>query len=187
VVYDELIMIDPAIGALLAGALALLFFSAALYKLRDLGYFAEILAAYELLPAGVAPAARLLPLFELAVGAGLLSGGLRPTAAAAGAVLLLLYAAAIAINLRRGRNDLSCGCGGTYQRRPIAAWMVYRNLALAAALLALRVPWLPRPLSAADALTIGAGIATAALLYMGLDRLLALGGAQQRSRAEAFR
>ncbi len=50
--------------------------------------------------------------------------------------------------------------------------MVWRNLLLAALLGALLLPWGVRPLASADALTIGAGTAVAALLYMSLDLLL---------------
>src|ERR1700730_18527204 len=150
-------MIDPAIGALLAGAFALLFVSAALHKLRSLQRFAEVFRAYRLLPDGVAPLAWLVPALELTVGVA----------------LLVAYAAAIAINLQRGRRDLACGCGGPHERRPIAAWMVWRNLLLAGLLGAMLLPWSARPMAAADAVTIGAGTVVAALLYMSLDRLLA--------------
>ena len=166
------LMIDPAVGALLLGAFALLFASAALHKLLDLRAFAEAFRAYEVVPPPLARAAWLVPLLELTVGTGLLAGGSRTGAAAAGAVLLLGYAAAIAINLARGRRELSCGCGGANDKRPIAAWMVWRNLALAALLAATALPWAPRELRAADALTIGAGTAVAALLYMSVDGLL---------------
>jgi hypothetical protein len=166
-------MIDPAIGALLAGALALLFVSAALDKLRGLQRFAEVFHAYRLLPDAVARLSWLVPALELMVGVGLLARRSRAGASAAGAALLLAYAAAIAINLRRGRSDLACGCGGPHERRPIAAWMVWRNLSLAGLLGALLLPWIARPMAAADAITIGAGTAVAALLYMSLDRLLA--------------
>jgi len=47
-------MIDPAVGAMLAGAFALLFVSAALDKLRSLQRFAEVFRAYRLLPDGAA-------------------------------------------------------------------------------------------------------------------------------------
>jgi len=63
-------------------------------------------------------------------------------ASAAGAALLLAYAAAIAINLQRGRRDLACGCGGPHERRPIAAWMVWGNLLLAGLLGAVLLPWM---------------------------------------------
>lgn len=165
-------MIDPAIGACLAGAFALLFMSAALQKLRGLGQFAAVLRAYRVLPEALARLSWTVPALELTIGVGLLAGASRSGACLAGAALLALYAAAIAINLQRGRYELSCGCGGPDERRPIAAWMVWRNLVLAALLAALLAPWSPRPLEAADALTIGAGTVITALLYMSLDRLL---------------
>jgi hypothetical protein len=173
VVYDVRTMIDPAIGAMLAGAFALLFVSAALNKLRSLQRFAEVFRAYHLLPGGVARLSWLVPALELTVGVGLLARRSRDGASAAGAALLVAYAAGIAINLQRGRRDLACGCGGPHERRPIAAWMVWRNLLLAGLLGAMLLPWIARPMAAADALTIGAGTAVAALLYMSLDRLLA--------------
>jgi hypothetical protein len=165
-------MLDPAVGALLAGAFALLFLSAAFHKLTALEHFGAVLRAYRLLPEALARFAPLVPLTELCVGAGLLVGALRSSAAAAGALLLALYAGAIALNLARGRRDLSCGCGGPNDRRPIAAWMVWRNLALAALLMLERLPWSTRTTGVADALTIGAGTAVAALLYTSLDTLL---------------
>ena len=51
--------------------------------------------------------------------------------------------------------------------------MVWRNLLLAGLLAAMLLRWGARPMAAADAVTIGAGTAVAALLYMSLDRLLA--------------
>jgi Methylamine utilisation protein MauE len=165
-------MIDPAIGALLTGAFALLFASAALHKLRDRAAFGRILRAYGVLPAPLAGLALLVPLLELTVGAALLTAGARTGAAASGAALLVTYAAAIAINLGRGRRDLACGCGGANDERPIAAWMVWRNLTLAALLALTLLAWSPRALGAADAITIGAGTSAAALLYMSVDTLL---------------
>jgi len=172
VVYDVSSMIDPAVGALLAGAFALLFASAAFHKLLDLGRFAAAFRAYQVVPAGLEAVSLLVPVLELAIAAALLVARSRSGAAAAGAALLLAYAAAIAINLGRGRRDLDCGCGGPRERRPIGAWMVWRNIVLAALLGALLLPWAQRPLGAADALTIGAGTAVAALLYMCVEALL---------------
>jgi hypothetical protein len=167
-------MIDPAVGALLAGAFALLFASAAFHKLLDLGRFAAAFRAYEVVPPALGVVAPLVPLLELAIAGALLPAHSRSAAAAAGAALLLAYAAAIAINLGRGR-DLDCGCGGARERRPIRTWMVWRNAVLAALLAALLLPWTQRPLGVADALTIGAGTAVAALLYMCVEVLF--GGA----------
>jgi len=172
VVYDGDSMIDPAVGALLAGAFALLFASAAFHKLLDLERFTAAFSAYEVVPPALSGSALLVPLIELAIAAALLATRSRPCAAVAGAALLLTYAVAIGVNLGRGRRDLDCGCGGPRERRPIGPWMVWRNIALAALLAALLLPWAPRPLGAADAVTISAGTAVAALLYMCVDVLL---------------
>jgi uncharacterized membrane protein YphA (DoxX/SURF4 family) len=166
------LMLDPAVGALLAGTFALLFASASFHKLRDLNHFAQVFRAYEMLPGALARLSPLVPILELTVGAALLVSPSRTAAAAAGVVLLFTYAVAIGINLARGRRDLSCGCGGPHEERPIAVWMVWRNLILAALLALTLLPGTQRPLGAADALTIGAGTAVAAFLYMSLDVLL---------------
>jgi hypothetical protein len=164
-------MIDPAIGALLAGAFALLFASAALHKLRDLTGFAQLLAAYRVLPAA-RYLAWLVPVAESLVALGLLLPRSRAPAALTGACLLLLYAAAIALNLMRGRRELSCGCGGPDERRPIAPWMVTRNALLACAIAVTALPAAARVLQTVDLLTVAGGIAVAALLYMSADGLL---------------
>jgi hypothetical protein len=164
-------MLDPAIGALLAGCCALLFASAALHKLLDLPRFAAVVDAYALL-AGGGRLALLVPVAELAVAGGVLSGIARPWAGLGGAVLLGVYALAIGVNLHRGRTDLACGCGGPNERRAIAPWMVWRNLVLALAMCGVALPWGHRPLLAMDAITVAAGVATAAFLYVSLDRLL---------------
>lgn len=166
------IMLDPVIGGLIVACVALLFASAAVHKLRDLARFAGILHAYRLLPARAERLAPLVPLIELAAAAGLLVTPLRAQAAALAILLLLGYAAAIAVNLARGRRDLDCGCGATDAARPIAPWMIGRNVILALLLLVSLAPWQPRPLSPTDALTVGAGLAVATLLYESLDRLL---------------
>jgi hypothetical protein len=165
------LMIDPAVGALLAGVFALLFASAALHKLAGLMQFLEVFRAYAVVPASLTPLAALVPLLELAVSAALLASRSRTAAAAAGIGLLLAYAAALGLNLARGRRDLDCGCGAAHERRPIAPWMVWRNLILACLLGATLLPWARRPLEMTDALTIGAGTAVAALLYISFDSL----------------
>ncbi|HXY97418.1 MAG TPA: MauE/DoxX family redox-associated membrane protein, partial [Steroidobacteraceae bacterium] len=163
---------DPAVGVLLLACLALLFASAALHKLRDLPAFTEVLRAYRVLPAAAVRLAPLVPLAELLVAAGLTVSATRSGAGLGGAALLTAYAAAIAVNLRRGRRDLACGCGGPDDARPIAPWMVARNLMLALLLAITLVPWKTRPLSPVDALTVGGGVVIATLLYVSLDQLL---------------
>lgn len=165
-------MLDPAIGVLLVGCFALLFASAALHKLRAPARFTEVLGAYRVVSASLLRFAWLVPLAELAVAAALLVAAARGAGALAGAVLLALYAGAIALNLARGRRDLACGCGGPDEARPIAPWMMVRNLALAALLAATLLPWTERTLQPTDAVTVAGGAVGATLLYVCLDRLL---------------
>jgi Methylamine utilisation protein MauE len=166
-------MLDPAIGLLMVAAVALLFASASAHKLRDLKKFDEIFAAYGVLDA----VARwhlswVVPVLELVVAVGLLFDASRPYAASVGMVLLLAYAAAITVNLRRGRRDLACGCGGPDERRPIAPWMVWRNVLIALVLVSALAPWTTRPLGFTDAITVTFGLLTVALIYLCVDQLM---------------
>jgi len=97
---------------------------------------------------------------------------LRTLAVWTGVALLLAYAVAIAINLARGRRDLDCGCAGPNDRRPISAWMVWRNVGMAILLAAALLPWSDRALVLTDGVTVGFGTACCALVYLCLDRLL---------------
>ena len=152
---------------------ALLLASAAGHQLRALAGFRSTFVAYRLLPAALsARLAWCVPVGELAIAALLVMPRSRSAACLAGAGLLLCYAGAIALNLKRGRRDLDCGCSGPLERRPIAAWMVGRNILLAAALALAALPWSPRPLVLIDAVTLIGGVSMAALLYLAADRLL---------------
>lgn len=165
--------LDPAVGLLLVATFALLFGSAAVHKLRDWRRFDEIFAAY-----GVVPAISrwrlswVVPVLELSVAVGLLMDASRPFAVVVGMLLLLTYATAIGINLRRGRRDLACGCGGPDERRPIAPWMVWRNVLLALGLAGTLVQWTGRPLVLMDAVTVTFGLLTLALVYLCIDQLM---------------
>jgi uncharacterized membrane protein len=166
-------MLDPAVGLLMVATVALLFGSAGVHKLRDLRQFDEIFAAY-----GVVPwisrwhLSWLVPVLELGVTAGLLIDASRLYAVVVGITLLLAYASAIGINLRRGRRDLACGCGGPDERRPIAPWMVWRNVVLALGLATTLVPWTERPLGFTDGVTVTFGLLTLALIYLCIDQLM---------------
>ena len=165
--------LDPAIGILIVAGLSLLLTSAAVAKLRDLRAFEEIFAAYAVLPAHInLPVARVLPIVELGLAIGLLLPAGRSYAGLAVIVLMLTYAAAIAVNLRRGRRDLACGCGGPAERRPIAPWMVWRNCMISGFAGISLLPWSPRPLSPMDGVTLGFGLVAITLVYLCVDLLL---------------
>jgi hypothetical protein len=173
--------LDPVFGALLAICFAVLFASAAVHKWRNLASFEIAFSAYALLPQiPTLHLTWLVPLCETAVAVGLLARATRGVSAVAGALLLLGYAGAIALNLQRGRRDIACGCGGPDQRRPIAGWMAWRNLLLALLLGLAIFPWNGRALTWMDGATIAFGAAAAIVVYLCVDRL---GEVSARARA----
>ncbi len=163
-------MIDPFIAFAVRGALAALMLAASVHKLRDLAGFRQALDDYRLLPVlGLPAVALFLPLVEGAAAFATLIGSVAGPLAIAG--LLLLYAGAIAINLRRGRRTIDCGCLGFGKTgQPIRTAMVLRNLALA--MLAVMVALVPigdRPLLWIDWFGLACALATAALLYATME------------------
>jgi hypothetical protein len=166
-------VLDPVFGHLILLGTALLLASAAAHKLRSLAHFSEIFAAYRLLPD--VPSRRvawLIPCFELIVAGALLWAPSRRMGAACAAAVLAAYASAMGLNLLRGRRDLDCGCGAPQHRRAISAWMVWRNLVLAAAVAIAALPWSDRRCNSTDLLTIGGGLIVGITLYALLERLL---------------
>jgi hypothetical protein len=177
---------DPALAAMLRGALGLLLLAAAWHKLRDLSAFGTALAGYRLLPAWatgiVAPA---FAATEVGAGAALLAPVNATPGALLGAALLLIYTTAILVNLVRGRRDIDCGCGGPALKQPLGPALVARNVVLLGASLVCLLPAGTRPLFWLDALTVLAGVATLAALYTALQHLLAIAPGLARLREEA--
>jgi hypothetical protein len=165
------VSVDPLIHHLLRVGGALLFAAAAAHKLRGRASFQSALAGYRLLPASWArPAARTMPWLELGLASALLYSA---SAAWAGAALLATYAAAIAINLLRGRAGIDCGCGGPGGSRPLGLSLVVRNLVLAALLLLSTAPVVARGWTALDSFHLAVATLAAALLYTAIDVALA--------------
>jgi Methylamine utilisation protein MauE len=166
-------MLDPALGLLTIIDIALLFAIAARHKLQSLALFAEVFAAYRVLPGNAARRlAWVIPCAELTIAAALAWPASRGWAVFAAMSLLAAFACGLALNLARGRRDLDCGCTVMGNRRSIGAWMVWRNAVLVVALGAAALPWAARPLGAVDLLTIAGGVAASAMLYLAVDRLL---------------
>jgi hypothetical protein len=176
--------LDPAFGSAASAALALVFAQAAWHKLRDLRAFALAVAAYELMPAPLAPlAAAQLLVAELSLVGMLLLPAARPGAALAALSLLALYSAAIAVNLARGRRDIDCGCTGPALRQPLSGWLLARNAALGALALCAALPAAARGLAAVDALPIAGGSAAFFALTLAANQLAANAPASQALRA----
>jgi hypothetical protein len=152
--------------------LLLLFMNAARHKLMDFARFSGFLADYRLLPESLAPlAAKLITAAEGVLVALLLHHGTAHLGVMLAAGLLLLYAAAISINLRRGHRRIACGCGGAGQM--ISRALVVRNLVLVF-LVALPALWVGTgPLSAGNVVVAMSTGLLCWFLYNIIDLLLA--------------
>ncbi len=159
-----------------AGAVAvgLVFVQAAVSKLRYRDLLPGVLANYRLLPESlIAPTALALPFVELITGLALLAG-LQSFAVVPAAALLCVFAAAMAINILRGRSQIDCGCGRSQLRQPLSWLLVARNVALTAIILPCLLPGPPSSgLDLALALAGGIGLFTITLLFNAIGALAA--------------
>jgi hypothetical protein len=180
-------MIDPLLARLIAAGLALLLLSAAWHKLAERAQFTSALRGYRLLPELlVAPASVLLPLIEVALAFAWLAGVARSFVALSTAGLLLLYGAAVAVNLWRGRVDIDCGCGlgGAGRGDGRLTWgLVARNALLATAAAAAAQPVAQREAGRLEPLLLVLAILAAVLLYAAASQLLRNGAAMAAWRA----
>ena len=166
--------IDPIFIIASALAIAVLLASAATHKLRAPARFAKQLADYQLLPeALVRPSARVIPVVELAIAFSLLVPVSRSWAALTAASLIALYAAAIGINLWRGRRDIDCGCAGPDQVQPLRPVLLLRNSVLLGLALLASVAPIVRDLNVFDGFVTLFASAVALLIYAAADGLLA--------------
>src|SRR5882724_2363886 len=122
--------VDPVMAVRVM--LGTLFAFSASQKAISFKSFVQTVAAYELLPHGSARLFALgITVLEVAVCISFLGGFLSQIGASCAVLLLFLFALAMAINLRRGRSWLSCGCFGP-GRNSIKWQLVIRNLLLGA-------------------------------------------------------
>jgi len=165
---------DPVYPIVCALAVAVILASAASHKLRAPQRFARQLEDYALVPQAVlAPLARLIPLLEVGLALALLLPTWRTWAASGAAVLVLGYAAAIGINVWKGRRDIDCGCSGPDQRQPLRPVLLLRNGVLAGLALLAGLAPAPRALGVLDALVALMAGGALVLLYTAADTLLA--------------
>lgn len=117
------------ISASITAFLVLIFVRAAWHKLTGFTEFTGFVADYRLVPEPlVQPASIAIVAAELGMAAlQLIPGGQVPGLLLA-IVMLGTYAAGMAINIRRGRSFIECGCGGAVQ--PLGWPLVLRNLVL---------------------------------------------------------
>lgn len=156
-------MTQASLSSLLSAAItvfvALIFVRAAWHKLSEFTEFTGFVADYKVLPERL-----VVPVSAAIVGAELLVVLLQlvPGGQVFGLVLALAlfgtYAAAMTINIVRGRTSIECGCGGAVQ--PLSWSLVGRNGVLMAVTLlaALLAPYALDAAGAATALFSGFAI-----------------------------
>lgn len=150
-------------GALGVGAI---FLGTGVTKLRHPELLAGVVANYRLLPKVlVGPVAILLPFVEVFAGIGLTSGKAH-LLAPLGIGLLLVFAAAMGINIARGRREIDCGCGRSEMRQPLSWFLVGRNLVLALLLLPSLGTQPPLPHGGIEFLIVLAAGLAVCLLYL---------------------
>lgn len=165
-------MLDPLIVLIASGVLIAVFVRALWHKLSDFAVFKALFADYEMLPTGlIAPASLILVLAEAAIVIGFVIPATRQAAAIGAIVLLAVYGFAIAVNLRRGRYMIDCGCGGSGQG--LSWFLVARNaILILVAGLALAAPT-PRDISIADAIVLGLSVVTVWLALLASEQAAA--------------
>jgi hypothetical protein len=163
--------IAAATGATLV---ALVFFRAAFHKATAFAELTGYVADYRFVPERLVPAASAaLAAAEAATVALLAVPATVRLGALLAAALLALYAAAMALNIARGRRHIECGCGGAPQ--VLSGALLLRNAVLAAAALAVAaVP--PAGLGAADAAGAVAGGLVLFLVFLAVEQVLATDG-----------
>ena len=166
-----MIAIDPLLSMILATCLALVFAPAAWHKLRERDLFAAQIQAYAILPRHLLVLGRALGPLEAAAAIALV-GGAPVAGAGLAAVLLLMYAFAMALNLVRGRA-LDCGCGGAPQ--PLSWGLVVRNLTMVLMALAAALPREARELTSDDAWLFGLAVKAWLVLLAALNQMLRQG------------
>jgi hypothetical protein len=110
--------------------MALVFATTAIGKMRNWRTFEGVVANYRMLPEVlVRPFAYGLPLLELLVAVGLVT--LRaPYPECVTAALLGLFAAAMGVNILRGRQSIDCGCFSSTLKQTLRWSLVARNLVM---------------------------------------------------------
>lgn len=178
--------VDPVLVWVLRGFLAAIFARAGVAKLRAPGEFVSAIRGYALLPPALAVGvAAFLLLAEVALVPALLIAASAQAAALGAGVLLLVYAAAVGINLARGRRDIDCGCAGPGRRQSLHEWLLARNLLYVAVAAGAALAPVARPLFWLDALTVILAVSALTALAIAFDGLAALAPSLRRAGGSA--
>ena len=178
-------MIDPLLIRTISLGFALLFLIAAAHKFSNRSYFRASFEAYEIVPASLSGlVTKIIPPLELLLAVGWLALGLFAiefelvTILSIG--LLMSYALAIGVNLKRGRNHIDCGCSFSSNEasnpdsgsQQISSGLLYRNLMLVVMAIACTIPVSDRSLQLIDFFGLLFSAVSLTLLYGTYNQLL---------------
>jgi Methylamine utilisation protein MauE len=162
--------LDPLVIGTAIGLPVFVFARAALHKITDFPEFRQTVIDYRLLPERLAGSvAAALAGAEVLVVVLLLAPAFRGSGALVAALLLVVYGAAMGINLWRGRNTIDCGCGGPGQS--ISWALVGRNTLLAGLAAPAAAPVSARQLDWFDVALLPTLVVAAWLLLLVFERL----------------
>ena len=178
-------MIDPLLLRIISLGFALLFLIGAVHKFSNREHFRASFEAYEIIPTSLsALVARIIPPLELLLGVGWLVFGLFAiefklvTFFSVG--LLVSYALAIGINLKRGRNYIDCGCTFPHSNtsnadsgsQQISLGLFYRNVLLIIMAVICTIPGSDRSLQLVDVFGLFFSVVALILLYGTFNQIL---------------
>lgn len=162
--------VDPLLQHTAALLLSAVLAAGAAGKLTAFTEFEGVVGNYRLLPALlVKPVAWAIPALEIVLALALIVPAARVPAAAATIALLGVFAAAMGINIARGRTDIDCGCFRTAHRQHLTWWLVLRNLVLMAFVALCLAPEGARLLGWLDWVQMTAAVAALFLVYVAVS------------------
>lgn len=174
-------MINPMLQASILLFLAVMFGLALVHKIRDFRGFILILNSYfDAIPFLHKTFIFLLALVVIAWEVSILIAALLalflpsaiPVAGFLSAVLLTVYAAAIAANILRGNVLLDCGCSWGEGKAPVSFLLVGRDMILASLSLLVLLPVSPHLFNAFEAVNIFFLSLVGYLLYVIADQMI---------------
>lgn len=153
--------------------LAWLFVTAGMHKFKASDYYRELMSSYFDSLSVSRPMVAAVGCAELFVAALLLLPQSRTVGLLLAALILSFYAAMMAVQIKRGRDDIACGCAGPASMLTVSPALVLRNLLCAIlAVVACFLPEFSTPVF--SSYTLAAGIAVfVVVLYICSDQLIA--------------
>jgi hypothetical protein len=166
-------VLDPIVILIANYSIALLFGLASYGKLSAFRVFCVTLEEYQLIPVKlVTVVAAVVTGLEVLISLGAFWQPVAQFAMFAASLLLSMYAAAIGINLVRGRRDIDCGCTGPARRQLLSGWLLLRNTGLIlVGLLGAAVPS-ERIVVAADLVLVALALIAVMAIYAAINQLM---------------